>query len=60
MKKKIGIVIPAYNEERNIIKIAKAIKKKVKNSTIVIVDDSFHNKTSDLIKKKKTKGKLHP
>ena len=55
MKKKIGIVIPAYNEESNIINISKAIKKKVKNSSIIIVDDSFHNKTSNLIKKKKLK-----
>ncbi len=53
MKKKIGIVIPAYNEESNIIKIAKAIKKKVRNSSIVIVDDSLDNKTSDLVKKNK-------
>ena len=53
MKKKIGIVIPAYNEESNIIKIAKAIKKKVRNSSIVIVDDSLDNKTSGLVKKNK-------
>ena len=56
MKKKIGIVIPAYNEESNIIKIANTIKKKVKNSSIVIVDDSLHNKTSDLVKKNKLKA----
>ena len=48
----IAIIIPAYNEERNIIKLIKEIKKYIK-PTIVIVDDSNNNLTKDLFKKKK-------
>ena len=49
--KNIGIVIPAYNEEKNIIKLVKKIKNKIKNSSIIIVDDSANKKTFQLIKK---------
>lgn len=48
----IAIIIPAYNEERNIIKLIKEIKKYIK-PTIVIVDDSNNNLTKDLFKKKR-------
>ena len=47
----IGIVIPAYNEEKNIIKLVKEIRKNL-NTYIVIVDDSKNNKTELEIKKK--------
>ena len=55
MKKNIGIVIPAFNEENNIIKLIKKIKSKFKDSLIVIVDDSYNKKTWHLIKKEKLK-----
>ena len=53
IKKNIGIVIPALNEENNIIKLIKKIKNKFKNSLIIIVDDSNHKKVWNLIKKNK-------
>ena len=55
IKKNIGIVVPAYNEEKNILELIKKIKKKIKNPVIVIVDDSIHKKTFNLIKSKKLK-----
>ena len=50
----IGIIIPTYNEEENIIKLIKEIKKYV-NATIIVVDDSNNNLTKDLFKKRKNK-----
>ena len=44
--KSIAIVIPAYNEKENILRLVQSIRKKL-NCIIVIVDDS-----SDLISKK--------
>lgn len=46
----IGIVIPAYNEEKNIIKLIREIRKYI-NCYIVIVDDSEHNSTEKVILK---------
>ncbi len=54
-KKNIGIVIPAFNEENNIERLVKKIKSKFRDSLIIIVDDSHHKKTWQLIKKKKLK-----
>ena len=51
--KNIGIVIPAFNEEYNIIQLIRKIKSKFKDSLIIIVDDSHHKKTWHLIKKSK-------
>jgi len=55
MKKNIGIVIPTFNEENNIVKLIKTIKSKFKDTLIVIVDDSPHKKIWHLIKKNKLK-----
>ena len=52
-KKNIGIIIPAFNEEDNIIKLIKKIKNKFKDSPLIVVDDSNHKKVLDLIKKNK-------
>ena len=52
-KKNIGFVLPAYNEENNIIELVRKIKNRYKNSLIIIVDDSNHKKTWNLIKKSK-------
>jgi dolichol-phosphate mannosyltransferase len=46
------IIIPAYNEEQNILKLIKLIKKKIK-ANIIIVDDSSNNKTKELVYKNK-------
>ena len=55
IKKNIGIVIPAFNEENNIVRLIKKIKTKFRDSLIVIVDDSHHKKAWHLVKKKKLK-----
>ena len=50
----IYILLPAYNEAKNLVKIFKKIEKlpNVKrNITVVIVDDCSLDDTSDLIKK---------
>ena len=45
---KIAIVIPAYNEDKNIIKLVKEIRK-ITKSIIVVVDDSQNLKTKKII-----------
>ena len=49
MKKNIWVVTPAYNEERNISKIIKGIKKYYKN--IIIVDDGSKDSTLKIANK---------
>jgi len=49
---KTAIIIPAYNEEQNLIKLIKKINKYV-SALIVIVDDSQNIKTKKLFNKKK-------
>ncbi|MFQ6010473.1 MAG: glycosyltransferase family 2 protein [Candidatus Aenigmatarchaeota archaeon] len=59
------VLIPAYNEEKNIEKVVKLTKKYVKGAKVVVVDDGSKDKTSKLAKKagatvivhKKNKGK---
>ena len=53
--KSIGIVIPAYNERENILKLIKEIRKKL-NCIIIIVDDSSDLKTSKILKKSKIRN----
>ena len=51
----IYILLPAYNEAKNLVKIFKKIEKLPnvkKNFTVIIIDDCSSDKTSDLIKKK--------
>ncbi len=50
----IYIILPAYNEEKNLIKIFKKINKLVfsKKMTVVLVDDCSTDKTMRLIKTK--------
>lgn len=62
---KIGVLFPAYNEEKNIQGIIKESKKYFKNSIIVVVDDGSTDKTAKIaknsgaivIKHTKNKGK---
>ena len=51
--KNIGIIIPAYNEEKNIERLVNNINKYLDNPFIYIVDDSLGNKTSNIIKTKR-------
>lgn len=49
--KSIGIVIPAYNEKENILKLVENIRKKL-NCIIIIVDDSSNLSTQQILYKK--------
>ena len=53
MVNQIAIIIPTYNEEKNIERLIKNIKLYVGNVLIIVVDDSSNNKISTIIKKKK-------
>ena len=53
MVNQIAIIIPTYNEEKNIERLIKNIKHYVGNVLIIVVDDSSNNKISTIIKKKK-------
>lgn len=55
MKKEINIIIPTYNEDKNILSLIKEIRKILPRSSICIVDDSKIDKTSNLVKKEKLK-----
>ena len=46
----IAIVIPAYNEKDNILKLVTEISKRLNESEIVIVDDSKEDKISELVR----------
>jgi len=49
----ISIIIPTYNEEENIEKLIKTIKRYIKNALILVVDDSNNKKIKKIIDKKK-------
>ena len=51
----IYIVLPAFNEEKNLIKIFKKIntlKKKLPSLKVVLIDDCSSDNTPKLLKKK--------
>ena len=52
LKVNAAIVIPAYNEEKNLLKLVKSIRKNI-DSYIIIVDDSINFNTKNLFKKNK-------
>ena len=47
----ISIIIPAYNEKENVLKLAVDILKKIKDADILIIDDSKEDIISEKIKK---------
>lgn len=49
--KKIAIIIPAYNEKKNLFKLVKKINLNIKKSQIFIIDDSPRNETLKTLKK---------
>ena len=53
MPASISIIIPTYNEEENIEKLIKTIKRYIKNALILVVDDSNNKKIKKIIDKKK-------
>ena len=52
-KRNIGIIIPVFNEEDNIVRLIKKIKGKYRDSLIIVVDDSYNKNIWHLIKKNK-------
>ncbi len=53
--KSIGIIIPAYNERENILKLIKKIRKNL-NCIIIIVDDSADLNTQKILRKSKIRN----
>ena len=52
--KTIGIVIPAYNEKENILKLIKGIRRYL-NCVILVVDDSYDKSTQKILSKSRVK-----
>ena len=48
---KINIIIPTYNEDKNILSLIMKIKKNLPNARICIVDDSKKNIIGTILKK---------
>lgn len=55
MKEKVLFVIPAYNEEENIEKVLKEIKKDVDYADILVINDCSSDNTKEIVKKNKVK-----
>ena len=51
----VGIIIPAYNEKENILKLIKSIRKKI-NCLIIVVDDSADLDIKKILYKEKFKN----
>ena len=54
-KEKILIVIPAYNEEKNIEKVLKEIKKDISYADILVIDDCSTDNTRKIVEENKIK-----
>lgn len=62
---KVGLLLPAYNEEKNLGSILKDIKKYLPNTEVVVIDDGSFDKTGEvaiknnakLIRHEQNKGK---
>lgn len=51
MEKAVTVIIPAYNEEKNIVHIIESIKKENNVEEIIVVDNNSTDKTNELAKK---------
>lgn len=49
-QKKILLIIPAYNEEENILKTCKKIKKENKTLDFIVINDGSKDRTLDILK----------
>jgi len=60
IKKDVSIILPTYNEEKNIPKIIESIRKNFKglNYEIVILDDNSSDKTPEIIDNSAKKGDI--
>lgn len=56
---KVGVLLPAYNEEKNIRQVIKEAKKYFPNSKILVVDDGSTDRTYELAKKTGVKVLKH-
>ena len=54
-KDRLLIIIPAYNEEKNIKKVLEEIKKEINYADILVINDSSTDQTMKIVKKKKIK-----
>lgn len=54
-KDKILFIIPAYNEEENIEKVLKEIKKDIPEADILVINDCSKDNTVEVVKKNKVK-----
>ncbi|MCM0647210.1 glycosyltransferase family 2 protein [Clostridium swellfunianum] len=54
------IIIPAHNEEKNILKVLEDIKTQSLNMDVLIVDDGSKDKTRDLVMSEEVKIISHP
>ncbi len=48
--KKVGVVIPSYNEGENIAQLIKEVKKYIPEADVLVVDDSPNDETSKAVK----------
>jgi len=55
MKEKVLFVIPAYNEEKNIEKVLKEIKKDASFADIIVIDDCSKDHTKEIVEKNHVK-----
>jgi glycosyltransferase involved in cell wall biosynthesis len=56
---KIGLLLPAHNEERNIAVILKEAKKHLPDAKILVVDDGSKDRTFEIASKMKVNVKRH-
>ena len=53
---KVSVIIPTYNEEKDILNCLKSLyKQSVKNLEIIVVDDGSIDQTVELVQKEKVK-----
>lgn len=57
---KVGVLFPAYNEEKNIRKVIRDAKKIFPNASIIVVDDGSTDRTYELAKREKVIVLRHP
>ena len=50
---KILVVIPAYNEEKNIEKVIKEINSEINYADILVINDCSKDNTEEILKKNK-------